>query len=272
MTLDLWIKNCFYPFWVLNIQGYLVHTLPADDQALSVARTLARYWCEMGCCCWHWEWTSVTCNVLLIYIYIYIYAKTYLMFRQCKLGGKYIAMYPHNNSTCQYLLSGAMWLCAFCSTLVHAMAHGLFGAKPLPEPMLTYGLLGPRYKIQSNLNEPLYLEMYWNMSSAYQLLFCSGLNVWIFHLKWSTLSMFRCVESMGPGSSICNVQNKVLLYYRIWLYCGIRKNHFPLCRICRTTIVKISIFKTWTTIQEANAQSKSSNTTRTISCKAGTPL
>ena len=75
------------------------------------------------------------------------------------------------------------------------------------------------------------------------------------------------MESMCPGYSIRNVQNKVLSYYGIWLYCGIRKNHFPLCWICRTTIVKISIFKTWTTIQEANAQSTSSNTTRTISCK-----
>ena len=70
------------------------------------------------------------------------------------------------------------------SALVQVMAWHLFGAKPLPEPILTYCQHGPMHiknKLLLNINQitkDLLKKMHFNMSSAECLPFCPGFR-WV---------------------------------------------------------------------------------------------
>ena len=68
-------------------------------------------------------------------------------------GSVRILHYQHQNSCNSSPPSAAYMGQLIGSVLVQIMACRLFGAKPLPAPMLVYCLLDPQEKIQWNLNQ-----------------------------------------------------------------------------------------------------------------------
>ena len=105
---------------------------------------------------------------------------SYLFARQCGGVTSFLHLLLSLFLLTQWGLTTHIWT---GSSVVQIMAHHLFGAKPLPQPVLTYSQWEPCEQISKEYESVqnalmFFKEMQLKMSSAKCQTFCSVLNGW----------------------------------------------------------------------------------------------